>query len=277
MLSGVTATDPVRYQPGAFCWVGLATSDPSAAKAFYASLFGWQSEDLPAGEFGTYTTLRRDGREVAILHRQTREARAARAAPHWTPYVSVADADESALRVRALGGTLLREPHDLVDAGRVAAVRDPVGGIVSLRQARTHHGSELVNEAGALCWHELATLDVDRAKSFYGELLGWRYETDSSGSTTITNAGSPIGTLCQRREHERTAGSRWIPYFGVESAQSTQQKAERSGARILVPPVDSPIGRTAVLTDPQGATFALLERSGASPASTAHEAREARR
>jgi predicted enzyme related to lactoylglutathione lyase len=41
-----------RYEPGAFCWIGLATSDAVAAKAFYGSLLGWQSEELPTGEFG---------------------------------------------------------------------------------------------------------------------------------------------------------------------------------------------------------------------------------
>ena len=57
-----------RYDPGAFCWVGLATSDVAAAKAFYGSLFGWQPEDLEAGAAGAYTTLHRGGSEVAILY-----------------------------------------------------------------------------------------------------------------------------------------------------------------------------------------------------------------
>jgi catechol 2,3-dioxygenase-like lactoylglutathione lyase family enzyme len=48
-----------RYDPGTFCWVGLATSDPARARAFYTSLFGWQAEDVSAGEAGTYTLLRR--------------------------------------------------------------------------------------------------------------------------------------------------------------------------------------------------------------------------
>jgi predicted enzyme related to lactoylglutathione lyase len=43
------------YEPGAFCWVGLATCHPAGAKAIYTSVFGWQSADLPADEVGTYT------------------------------------------------------------------------------------------------------------------------------------------------------------------------------------------------------------------------------
>jgi uncharacterized protein len=248
-----------RYEPGLFCWAGLATPDPAHATAFYASLFGWESEELPAGDFGTYASLRRDGKEVAILYRQTREARAAGAAPHWTPFVSVEDADASALRARELGGVVLREPLDFLDAGRVVAVREPTGGILSLWQPRAHAGAELIDGVGALCWHELATDDVDRAKAFYAEFLGWEYQALPSGHTTITNGGDRIGTMRQRTSREEGPPTGWTPYFGVESAHDTQQGAEQNGGRTLAVPADSPIGRNALLTDPQGATFALLE------------------
>jgi uncharacterized protein len=249
-----------RYAPGVFCWAGLATSDPAGATAFYASLFGWQSEQLPAGDFGTYTSLRRDGKEVAILYRQTREARATRAAPHWTPFVSVEDADASARRARELGGVVLREPIDFQDAGRVVAVRDPTGGILSLWQPRTHAGAELVDGVGALSWHELATDDVDRAKSFYAGLLGWKYQAFLGGHTTITSGDDRIGWMRERTRREQgVTPTGWMPYFGVESAPDTRRQGEQSGGRTLATPTDSPIGCTALLTDPQGAMFALLE------------------
>jgi hypothetical protein len=60
-------SERTRYAPGAFCWVGLATSDPPGAKIFYTGLFGWQAEDLSASETGTYTLLRLAGLDVAIL------------------------------------------------------------------------------------------------------------------------------------------------------------------------------------------------------------------
>ena len=50
-----------HYEPGTFCWVDLATTDPAGAKTFYRELFGWEAEDMPAGEAGTYTMLRLDG------------------------------------------------------------------------------------------------------------------------------------------------------------------------------------------------------------------------
>jgi len=46
------------YEPGTFCWVDLATTDSEGAKAFYSGLFGWETDDTPAGQSGTYTMLR---------------------------------------------------------------------------------------------------------------------------------------------------------------------------------------------------------------------------
>lgn len=249
-----------RYEPGAFCWVGLATSDPARAKAFYASLFGWQAEDLAAGEAGTYTTLRHDGKDVAILYRQTAEARAAGAPPHWTSYISVEDADATAARADELGGAaVFRAAFDVLDAGRVAAIRDPAGGIVSLWQPRSRIGAALVNEPGAPCWNELATNDVERAKSFFGELLGWEYQTDEGGYTTIKNAGRLNGGIREQSEQGRGLEPNWLPYFAVESADATARLAEQAGGRTLVPAMSVPFGRIAVVADPQGAAFVVFD------------------
>jgi uncharacterized protein len=247
------------YEPGTFCWVGLATSDPAGAKAFYTSLFGWQAEDLPAGAAGTYTSLRVDGREVATLYSQTDEARAAGAPPHWTSYVSVEDADAIAARAGELGGAAVREPFDVADAGRVAALRDPVGAIVSLWEPRSKAGAELVNDVGALCWNELATTEVEPAKSFYGDLFGWEYEIDEGGYATIKNAGRLNGGIREQTEAERGIPPNWLPYFTVESVADAARSAEQLGGRTLMPSTDLSIGRFAVIADPQGAAFALFE------------------
>ena len=159
-----------HYEPGTFCWVGLATSDPAAAERFYTSLFGWEAEELSGGGAGRFTMLRRTAQDVAILYRQQPEARAAGAPPHWTSYISVEDADGTATRAAELGGAaVFREPFDVLDAGRVAAISDPTGAVVSIWQPRSRIGATLVNDVGALCWNELATTDVERAKAFFSD------------------------------------------------------------------------------------------------------------
>ena len=249
-----------RYEPGRFCLVGLATSDPPAATSFYASLFGWDAEELSAGEAGSYTILRRGGGEVAILYRQTPQARAAGAPPHWTSYISVADADRTAARADELGGgAVFRESFDVLDAGRVAAIRDPTGAIVSLWQPRSLIGAALVNDVGAWCWNELATTDIERAKAFFAGLLGWEYETDERGYTSIKHAKSLTGGMRKQTEREGGNPPNWLPYFTVEKVDDAARQAERAGGRPLLPTTEAHRGRFAVIADPQGAAFAVFE------------------
>jgi uncharacterized protein len=249
-----------RHPVGAFCWVGLATSDPGAAQDFYAQLFDWECEVLAAREAGKFTILRRGDEDVAILYRQTAQARAAAAPPHWTSYISVRDAEATAARATELGGAkVFRAPFDVLDAGRIAAIRDPTGAILSLWQPHGRIGATVVNEVGALCWNELATTDVDRAKSFFGELVGWTYDTDDAGYTTITNAGRPIGGIRQQAMDERDAPPAWLPHFEVESTEAVTRRATELGALEAGSITETTLGRRGVIADPQGASFAVLE------------------
>jgi predicted enzyme related to lactoylglutathione lyase len=249
-----------RYEPGTFCWAGLATSDPAAAEAFYTSLFGWEAEELDAGPAGAYTMLRCAGKEVAILYAQQPAARAANAPPHWTSYISVEDADATAARAAELGGeAVFRDPFDVLDAGRVAAIRDPGGAIVSLWQPRSRIGATLVNDVGALCWNELATTGLERAKAFYAELFGWEYETDEGGYASIRNVGRLNGGMREQSAAERGIPPNWLPYFTVESADETARQAAREGGSRLLETTEIHIGRFAVIADSQDAAFAVFE------------------
>ena len=55
------------HAPGTISWSDLGTTDPDAAQAFYTTLFGWEVEDLPIPDGGTYTMLRKDGKDAAAL------------------------------------------------------------------------------------------------------------------------------------------------------------------------------------------------------------------
>jgi uncharacterized protein len=249
-----------RYEPGTFCWAGLATSDPAPATAFYTCLFGWEAEALPAGEAGRHTILRHAGQDVAILYLQTAQARAAGAPPHWTSYISVEDADATAARATELGGAaVFPEPFDVPGAGRVAAIRDPAGAVVSLWQPRPRIGATLVNDVGALCWNELATTGVERAKTFFGELLGWEYQTSDRGSAMITNVGRRNGSIRAQTAQERGTPPVWLTFFTAENADNAARHAEQAGGRRFGPATGTRTGRVAVIADPQGATFAVFE------------------
>jgi predicted enzyme related to lactoylglutathione lyase len=240
-----------HYEPGDFCWIGLATSDPAGAGDFYTSLFGWEVDDAGSG----FALFRLEGSGVAVMYRQTPEARAAGAPPHWTSFISVKDADATASRAGELGGAaVFREPFDVLDEGRVAAIRDPAGAMVSLWQPGTRVGAALVNEVGAWSWNELATNAVARARSFYAELLGWEYATAEGGYVVVTNAGHRIGGIREQSESERGMPPVWLPWFTVASADDAARRAEGAGGRTLA--VRS---RQAIIADPMGAAFCVSE------------------
>src|SRR5919108_3402626 len=139
-----------QYAPGTFCWADLATTDQEAAKAFYSGLFGWEADDMPAGEGVTYSMMRLDGKYAAAIAPQPQQQRDAGVPPAWSSYVSVESADEAADRAARLGATVHAPPFDVLEAGRMAVIQDPQGAFFMVWQPRDHFGAALVNAPGAL-------------------------------------------------------------------------------------------------------------------------------
>src|SRR3954468_7531811 len=161
---------------GAFSWVDNATTDQEAAKSFYAAMFGWDYRDSPVGDGVYYSMALKDGANAAAIAPQQQDEISQGIPPHWNNYVTVDDVDAVSARVGELGGTLVVEPFDVMDVGRMSVLIDPTGGVLCLWEARSNIGAGVVNEHGALCWNELNTRDVEAAQAFYGELLGWTFE-----------------------------------------------------------------------------------------------------
>ena len=168
-----------RYLQGTPSWVDLSTTDQDAAKAFYAGLFGWSYRDMPIDQTGErlYTTATIDGASAAGIFTQPLEEAQMGIPPHWNVYLTVEDADDTAVRAVEHGGTVLAEPFDVFDAGRMATIKDPTGGVVSLWQPRQSIGAQIRAEHGALCWAELLTGDPAAAAGFLAALLDVRTET----------------------------------------------------------------------------------------------------
>jgi predicted enzyme related to lactoylglutathione lyase len=251
-----------KYNDGTFSWADLSTTDPEAAKGFYAGLFGWETEDIPA-EGGIYTMCRLDGKDVAAIAGQRDEERAQNVPPHWNNYVTVHNLDARASKVGELGGNLMMPPFDVMDVGRMAVAADPMGAFFMLWEPKASIGAGLVNAPGALAWNELATSDVDAAKKFYEGLFGWTYEDiDMNGAGTysiIRNGDRSNGGIRAQSENEQGMPSYWVPYFGVVSSDEASSRAGELGGRVLMPTMRVPAGAFTVLADPQGAVFLSFE------------------
>ena len=249
------------YAPGTFCWADLGTPDAIAATRFYTTLFGWAAEDRPMGPSAFYTMLTHQGRAVAALYAQDPTPGAG--PPHWLSYISVTSANDSARRTRELGGSVVLEPFDVLDVGRMALVQDGTGAVVALWQPRRHAGAGLIGETGAMCWNELATTDTARAEAFYAELLGWSADTRELGGTRYTTFARDGAPCCGMLPIDPAWGPvppHWLVYFAVSDCDGQVALVQSLGGAVRVPPSDVPgVGRFAVVADPQGATFAIVQ------------------
>jgi predicted enzyme related to lactoylglutathione lyase len=253
-------SERTSYEPGTPSWVDLGTPDIEASAAFYSALFGWDvPESENAEQTGGYRQAMLRGKPVAGMMPLMQEGQP----PAWSSYVSVADADATAAAVKEAGGTVLAEPMDVMDLGRMAIFADPIGAVFGIWQPGTFVGAEVVNEPNALLWSEINTRDPAAAKSFYSDVFGWGFEErkfETGAYNTLKVGENTVGGMIDitgRVPDEVPA--HWLAYFAVEDTDATVSKAGESGGEAVFGPVDlTGVGRIAVLKDPFGAIFAVM-------------------
>ncbi|TMQ74024.1 MAG: VOC family protein [Candidatus Eisenbacteria bacterium] len=253
-----------RNAPGSFCWPELGTTDQTAAKTFYGALFGWTFTDHDTGPNGIYTIFQLGGRDAAALYTLRPDMMQAGVPPHWGSYVAVLSADEAAAKAKQLGGTVIMQPFDASENGRMAVIQDPIGATFSVWQANKHDGIGVAGEPGSLAWSQLNARQPAPAKQFYTQLFGWKAQDDpmpmGGTYTTLLNTGTPIGGIMPMPvDVPAQAPSHWLNYFASADVDASVKKATGLGGKALVPGRDIPgVGRFAVIQDPQGAVFAVV-------------------
>jgi predicted enzyme related to lactoylglutathione lyase len=247
----------VQTAIGRFVWHDHISGDADKSRNFYTELLGWETEVWKAGEVD-YPMIK--------VHEQTHGGfgPAQGGAPsHWLGHVAVENADEAAGRAQAVGGNLLAEPMDIPEVGRMAVVQDPQGAVLSLF---TPAGEPPTSE-GVFLWDELLTSDVEAAKAFYGEVVGWEAEEVDMGAGGIytmfrTGEAQRAGAMPMPAGVE--APPHWLTYLAADDVDASVAKAESLGGSTLTGPIDvRTVGRLAVLSDPTGAVFGLFNASGA--------------
>ena len=258
------------HTPGTFTWAELATTDQPAAIAFYRGLFGWDVTEQPIGPDEVYSMFLLRGREVAAAYNMRPEERRTGIPPHWNLYVTVTSASEAVQRAEKLGARVFAPPFDVMEAGRMAVLQDPTGAVFQVWEPKGHIGAKILNERGALCWSELTTRDTDAAEEFYTALFGWTSKRSHDAGMEYTEFAAEgemrAGMMPMPAQMPPGVPSYWMPYFQVEHCDASVARARELGADVTVPPRDIPsTGRFAILTDPQGAVFAVftLARSAA--------------
>ena len=249
------------YPPGLFCWADVAVPDAPAGAEFYSAVFGWDAKETDGGIL-PYTMFVQGGLPIAGMGVLTAEQQRAGWSPIWSSYVLVEDADLIASQAAALGASLLMDPFPVPGSGRMFFASDPVGAVIGFWEAGEHAGAGVFNRAGAMCWNELACRDVEAATDFYTALLGWKTDTITIGGaeyTTVLVGDRPNGGIYRMGDDLEDLPPAWFVWFGVETTDRSAAQVIDLGGEVIRPPYDGPFGRAALVSDPQGAVFGMMQ------------------
>jgi predicted enzyme related to lactoylglutathione lyase len=247
---------------GQFSWYDLMTPDPAASKKFYPAVTGWGTEEW---DKAAYTMWTAGGVPLGGMNPITPEQTAQGVRPHWLAYVTVDDVENSASKVKSLGGQVMHGPEDIPDVGRFAIIRDPQGAMLAIfKSATPNPGYEGTPSVGNFSWHELMATDYKRAFDFYRQLFGW----ESTGEMdmgpvgkylTYGKNGKAYGGMFNRRPEHGQMPPNWTFYVTVKDLKKSLDTAKRTGGQVMLGPMDVPGGTVVVLKDSLGAPFALFE------------------
>lgn len=251
-----------EHHTGKLIFVELVTPDLDRAKQFYAGLFGWTFRDFQSG--GTkYAEAFLDSRPVGgLIHREIPSGEHRQ--PVWLSFFSVTDVDTAKKIAVQNGAKVLFDSHDLPDRGKEAVLRDPQGAVFAVLSSSSGDPPDVLAPPGDWIWGSLITSDPDTDAAFYQNVFnyevfdlpaapGMQHLLLSSDNYARASVNSIPANRPQAHPH-------WLNYVRVEDAVKMAEKAVSLGGRILVEPrVDRHGGKVAVVADPSGAAFGLLE------------------
>ena len=250
-----------EHHPGKIVYAELVTPDLEAAKRFYGGLFGWTFRDVPLGA-RKFAEALLNGQQVAGL--MQRPVPGGKHRPAWLTFISVQDADAASASATRNGAKLLFGPRDIPDLGRIAVLADPQGAVFAILASSSGDPPDIQADDGDWIWSSLITSDPDTASVFYRSLFGYTvYDLAATGEAKhlILASGdyarASVNPFPSNRPDLRP---RWLNYVRVGDVAAAAARVTSLGGHVLVPPrVDRDGSMIAVVADPLGASFGLLQ------------------
>lgn len=246
-------------QEGMPCWADAMFTDLEGAKSFYGDVLGWTFGEA-SSEYGNYTQAYADGKAVAAVvpPMPGQEEQSA-----WCLYLASPDVGVTARKVREQGGEVLMEPMQVGEFGSMLLARDPSGVAFGVWQAGTHQGFDTRAEPGAYCWAEIFTRDPGKADAFFPAVFPYRVQRmeDETVDYRLFNLdGEPVmGRMKMTDDFPPEVPPYLNVYFTVEDCDAAVTRATDRGGTLHFGPMDTPFGRFAALSDPQGAAFSVID------------------
>jgi hypothetical protein len=158
---------------------------------------------------------------------------------------------------------VIATPMQVGEQGSMAVYQDPSGAYISAWQPAMMAGGLTDGQPGAFAWAELNARGMDKAVAFYSKALGWTTKSMPMGDGQPPYVSFMAGDLGIAGGTEMSpmvpseVPSYWMVYFAVTDVDATFKTAMAAGGKEMLSPQDYPGGRFAILSDPQGAVFAI--------------------
>lgn len=248
-----------------FIWSDLSTFDLDATQNFYTKVFGWDFMSEEEYSFGYV------GREQAAgVYVMPEKFQQMNLPSFWMSYISVTNIENVVALAQEMGGIIEVKPTDFLGQGQIALIRDPSGAGFTIWEGPDLGGKEADGPHGRMAWNELIVSDASLVLDFYRTVFGWSFTLEQSTNEEryeIRNgAGEVIAALQVIPNEIKGKEEFWVPYFAVKNLSQTLSLVQQEGGE-TVEQSQSAAGNLALVRDPQGAAFALLENPHASVSS----------
>ena len=255
---------PVR---SALAWADLLTSgSPAEIAPFYTRVLGWTAEPTGEGR-DAYVRLLNQGRPVAGIAHRPGAPGVSPGLPRtrWLGFLGVPDLAAATARAGAQGATILIPARNCPGGGEQAVLSDSEGvtfGLLAV--AKNDDGADPGPAPGEWLWPALMADDAFKAADFYAGLLGCQVMDDARtplfvGDMLLSGGGQArAGVVALPGRAGKRPG--WLWFIRVADLDATVREVEKQGGHALHQPrIDLLGGRLAVVADPCGAVFGLIE------------------
>jgi predicted enzyme related to lactoylglutathione lyase len=244
--------------PGKFVWVDLLTPDVARAEAFYGKLFGWTFRKT-----GDYTLAFLGEEPMAGMLRVAAKAGESRSA-RWVGYVSVPDVSAAQRQVLSQGGKVLVSARSFPKRGELAVFADREGAIFGVMSSSSGDVEDFLTETGDWIWAQFFSRQGDTAAKFYALIAGSTVleapKPDGAKRWFLVSQGYARASIVEIPRNRTDTRPGWLGYIRVADAASTVALARQLGGRVLVPPrPDLFDGKVALIADPSGGVFGVLQ------------------
>lgn len=248
--------------PGKFVWVDLLTPDVERAEAFYGGLFGWSFRKIGNAE-SAYTLAFLGEEPMAGMVRVTAQQGERRQA-RWVGFISVPDVSEAQRLVLSQGGKVLVSARSFPRRGDLAVFADRERAIFGVLSSSAGDVEDFLTEMGEWIWAQFLSREGEEAALFYASIGASEVldapRPEGARRWLLVSQGYARASIVEIPPARTDARPGWLGYVRVAEVGSTIALAEKLGGQVLVAPrPDLFGGRVALLADPSGASFGVLQ------------------